>query len=467
MADGAVDTRPMRGDAAGLCLRVLAGANQGASMPLADGPWTIGSGPMADITFAEPGLAENHLTLTIRDGTVRLTMVAPGVLVGGDELLPGSERDLPPLVPVAIGRTVFALGPADADWARIDTGLQQADPTAVQFSAPSADVSSGRDEASVPLGPAEPAQAQTDTADVSHLRRWKPVYSLIASLVGLLLVIAVVAVWLLLEGGPPLAAGPDGLLRARAAVAPLNLPALKIDQVENRIVVTGRVTDDRQLHELTRTLRGAGVHAEMRVRSDQALAELVRTVLKGYGVDVDIGVDNAGRITISGYADDSAKAITALERLRRDIADIGEFADEIVTPERARRDLESWLDAAGLATLGITNAPHVVTVSGMLDASRLDRWGSVADRFRERYGSRIRLQANVVSYTATAPKGVRVGPDPYIVMHDGRELRVGDALGQTGTITRIDTRRVRVRTANGEVDLPFARVPYWIVEDAK
>ena len=46
-------------------LRVLAGANAGAEVPLSEGAWLVGSGEDADLTFAEPALLPRHLRLVV------------------------------------------------------------------------------------------------------------------------------------------------------------------------------------------------------------------------------------------------------------------------------------------------------------------------------------------------------------------------------------------------------------------
>jgi type III secretion protein D len=465
MADGAVDARATRSDAAGLVLRVLAGANQGASMPLSDGPWTIGSGAAADLTFTETALAEDQLTLTIADGKAHVKVAASGVRVGGQELPAGTEQDLPALVPVAIGRTVFALGPANSDWGAIDIGAPVSDQ--VPDSVPAVQQDPQTNPAKRSQLVVEPADRQGVPPAPPNGLRSRFRHLLTAGIAALLLLIAV-AGWWSMPGEPPPAVDPDAISRAQAAVRPLGVPAVTINEVEHRIVVGGRVATDRQLDELSRALRQARVNFELRVRSDAALIEQVRTVLKGYGIDADARIDDAGKLTVGGYADDDGKVEAALERLRNDVAGVGRFEDGVVTPERARRELDRLLQDAGLLdSLRLASAPRVVTVSGFVDASRLDRWTSAAERFRETYGNRVRLQPNITSFAATAPRGVRAGPEGYIVMQDGKQLRVGDTLGTTGTITGIETRSVRVRTTNGEVDLPFAKVPYWIVEDSK
>ena len=58
------DVRPL--------LHVLSGANQGAEAPLDDGAWIIGTGATADLTFAEPALAEAHVRIVVAGGDCRI-----------------------------------------------------------------------------------------------------------------------------------------------------------------------------------------------------------------------------------------------------------------------------------------------------------------------------------------------------------------------------------------------------------
>ncbi|RUW20436.1 EscD/YscD/HrpQ family type III secretion system inner membrane ring protein, partial [Mesorhizobium sp. M1A.F.Ca.IN.020.06.1.1] len=69
----------MAGDNANLILRVLSGPNQGAETSLEEGVWLIGASDTADLTFADPELADTHLRIAVEAGRIHIVALAPGV----------------------------------------------------------------------------------------------------------------------------------------------------------------------------------------------------------------------------------------------------------------------------------------------------------------------------------------------------------------------------------------------------
>jgi hypothetical protein len=67
-------------------LHVVSGPNLGAEVPLADGAWTIGTGAAADLTFAEPALADAHIRIVVAGGKCRITAMTDGVHLAGEAL---------------------------------------------------------------------------------------------------------------------------------------------------------------------------------------------------------------------------------------------------------------------------------------------------------------------------------------------------------------------------------------------
>jgi type III secretion system YscD/HrpQ family protein len=450
-----VETRPL--------LRVLAGPNSGAEAPLDAGNWVIGTGADADLTFAEPALAAAHVRIGIAATGLRITALADGVRVGATLLAPGAETDLPPLCPVGIGGTVFAIGPAGSDW----TSVRTAEPVAPPPAAVEAGPGEPPREAAAPEPAAAPPPGRSAAAVSPARRRLRWVLPLAAAL-ALLLMGAGLLLALWGSPAPVPEAMVDPLARARAVIAALKLPDVTAETANGRVAVSGYVPTASDLRALVNGLRAQGVDASMSVTSEASLVDSAVTVLKAYGLDVTVRADGPGRIALSGYTDDATKLKDVLQHLKMDVVGLRAINDGVVTLQRAREALDQALATAGLAGIvRVETVAGTIRVSGALDQAGMARWAGVAERFRSQFGQYVKLDTQFMTPAVAAPRGVHLGRAPYIVTDNGSRLGIGDMLGTSGRITAIRADGLTLSTATGTINVPYARTPNWILEDTK
>jgi len=441
-------------------LHVVSGPNLGAEVPLADGAWTIGTGAAADLTFAEPTLADAHIRIVVAGGKCRISAMTDGVHLGGEALTVGAERDLPALRAVTVGGTAFAIGPAGSDWSAIEVVA----PAAASSPPPQDDVSPVVEETIQP-------EPETRIDAEARMPTSPPRRSRLLLLVGVagLLVLAGVVAFVLLSGNKPAptsVAGPDPLARADEVIKELRLADVTTSMVKGRVVVAGYVATNDEIATLGDALRSKGVDADVQVRSEAALVEMATTVLKAYGVDAVAKADGPGRIVLLGYSDNAGRLDDVVRRLQTDVAGLREVTDRIVSLDRARASLVQAIAAAGLGdVIKVTVAQRTIKVVGFLDRARLSRWSGIEEAFRRDFGNHVSLDTQFVTLSAAAPRGVHLGKDPFIILTDGSRLSIGDMLGVTGKIIAIQADKIRVRTVSGDVDLPYAQTPNWIMED--
>lgn len=265
---------------------------------------------------------------------------------------------------------------------------------------------------------------------------------------------------------PTTVAGPDPLTRAAEVIKELQLADVTTGMVKGRVVVAGYVATNDEIATLGDALHSKGVDADVQVRSEAALVEMATTVLKAYGVDAVAKPDGPGRIVLVGYSDNGGRLDDVVRRLQTDVAGLRDVTDRIVSLDRARASLVQAIAAAGLGdVIKVTVAQRTIKVVGFLDRSRLSRWSGIEEAFRQDFGNHVGLDTQFVTLSAAAPRGVHLGKDPFIILTDGSRLSIGDMLGVTGKIIAIQADKIRVRTASGDVDLPYAQTPNWIMED--
>lgn len=454
-------------------LHVLAGANAGAEMPLAIGDWLIGTGEDADLTFAEPALAARHMRLRLKPAAVLLEVLAEGVCVGGRQVPGEAEIDLPLLVPVRIGTTLFALGAPGSDWSEVASEASPAAEEPVEAEPPP-------EAASTPANgdPAAPAAAATEPelvagpAPVSWRGRWRepPVARAALPVLAALLVSIGGLAWYGFGSS-----GPSGrtthaepLRELRTAIREMGFQdtVSAAPRSQGRFVVSGQLGTDEELRKLTAALHRTGLPVDIAITTESGIVELSGTILHAFGIEGSVALTGLGMLELRGFAPSSASADAAVLRLRGEVPGVRNVEDRLVTPERARDVIDARIRSAGLSqVLHVTVADRRLLVAGLLPPEQIAVWNGIAEQFRNEYRNQITLVAEVAGPTRMTPTGVILGRVPHMVMEDGSRVSIGQVVENIGRVMSIDARRVRVQTPAGPVDIPFARTPNWILED--
>ena len=363
-------------------LRVLAGANAGAELLLTEGDWLVGTDAEADITLAEPALAGRHLRLSVGTGSVTLHALAAGSALWDRAVAAGETVALAEGVPVSIGATRFALG---------EGPLQSPPPPPTPK----------RTEAA-PL--VAPSPGQQPPGQLAGQRRRLPVLVIGGLLLALVLPVSGVA-WLL-GNAPASPAGPPSpsvmLDEANQVIRRLGLADRIAVRLEGeRLVVAGQIETTARLEVLVGALRSAGLAAELKVVTDAEMTDLVRTVIRAFGINATVAVTGPGRVRLEGFATDDRQVEAALRRLHTDIPGLLAVEDRLATPGRAR----------------------------------------------------------------AAPRGVSLGRSPFVLLENGQRLTIGGSY-DTGTVVGITADGLRLRIASGEITVPFAQTPRWVMEES-
>jgi type III secretion system YscD/HrpQ family protein len=417
-------------------LRVLAGSNAGAELTLTDGDWLIGTDTDADLTFAEPSLAGRQLRLTVGPAGVTLLALAAGAMLWDRPIAENEEIAWEEGVPLSIGTTRIALG---------DGTLREP--------------------------PAKPEAAAAAAIVPATAWRYRlPVLTACGVLLLLTLPIGV-TMWFIKEvpALPVPSARPIILLgEANTVIHRLGLGERVSARMDGeRLIVSGQVEDAAKRDALIQALHNDGLSPDMAVMTDTALADLVGTVLRAFAINPTVTVTGVGRVRIEGFAPDDAKAGEAVRRLHTDVPGLVEAEDRLATPARAQAFLDAELRAAGLngkvKVIGLQQA--TVLVGGAVDGSDLEAWSALAERFQARFSPSIQLEAHLASVARASPRGVSLGRTPYVLLEDGQRLTIGASYGK-GTIVGIGATGLRLRIASGDITVPFAQSPRWVMEEA-
>nr|WP_244421060.1 type III secretion system inner membrane ring subunit SctD [Hyphomicrobium sp. MC1] len=461
---------------------MLAGSNAGAELSLAPGEWLIGSGTEADLTFAEPALAAEHVRLTVEPSGIRVIALAEGLAMSGDVVPVGVESGVPLLVPMRIGATLFTLGAVGSNWAAVAAQTVVASTSAQEprkASEPSPDELEGdatpSDSAAIEPGLEIPKDEPAPPRTAPIRPKWAAQLLSRNGLIGmgglaLTLMVGLVSwyTWLLSARSVPTPHG-EPLQDLQRAISSLGMRGSVnvVVRGPDRFAVTGRLHTDAELQKLNTEIQRTGLSVETTVVTDTSITDTAATILHAFDIDGSVTVTDTGDLTVHGFAPSSVAVASAMAQLRSEVPGVHGVEDKLDTPERARAELEDKLQSAGLSSaLGISGNQRRLTVTGLLPPEQARVWKEIYERFRSKYSNNIALDEEVAAPARVTPRGIVLGGRmPSIVLDSGQRVRVGDTLKNVGRVISIDARHVRVQTSAGPVDVSFVHPPNWILED--
>lgn len=317
-------------------LRVLAGAQRGASLDLAAGRrWRIGGAWDCDVRLhGVAAAAEFELQA---DG-VAWHALAEGLEVDGTPLPAGQSRRVPWLRPVVLDGTPLAVGPCgDAGWAALfDTTPKAA--------------------AAAPAAPPRPA------ASPRHPQRWGR-WLVTGGAAVVAASLSMLALAVVITPAPP--SLQQQAQRAEALLRSAGFTAVSVAAESGRVVVDGYFDTDAQRTRAEQLIASLGLQAQMRVWVNETVVRAVQDVYRVHGVQADVQAVGPGSLRVrTALADTSA--LPEVERsVRRDVQGLSRL-DTANEPPPHRPSAVPALDDPGKRVAGIVAGaePYVVTADG-------------------------------------------------------------------------------------------------------
>ncbi len=438
----------MTGGAVRLRLRVIAGPNRGAEVPLHDGSWVIGSGPDGDIVLSDRAVAGRHLRLDIEGERIRVEPLALPLWLDGRPVERKAFR-ISPYQCLSLGDSHLALGLADRPWPPLEP------PHRMPVAAPG----ETRAEAEARgAAAALPWRRPAWLSDRLILRAVPALY-----FIGLILLSQGVTlpVGARLEGTDVVAqAGSvlDGLGLAEA------VQVVKDDQGRYRL--EGYVPDRQRRRQLREALRKAGLRLETRIWCMDELAHQADEVMHSLGVDhvrVRPG-RRGGALVMTGYVTDEGRWRKVLATLRSDIPGVRHIDDSRVdTLARREAVLEGLLAEQGLAQrLEVRAEDGRLVVRGTLSAEERPRWRLVVTAFEGSYGGLPPLEdrtGEAVPADISVPiRSVNIANGvSYVELRDGTKYLPGALLGDGYRLKSIQPDHLVLSRDHRDYVYPFGR----------
>lgn len=410
-----------------LTLVVEKGANQGAIFPLQAGEsYTIGSGLADDIFLADQALSENSVELTVDSDRVTVLCREESTTIGGQTLAPNELESFTPPIRLSLGSVVIGIasqahgGSSDEKEGlnsekNIDD-LEQTDPDTVELSS------------------TELTKKNTEDYAITVKTQRSAFITSASALIATVCVSLFTGMFVWGEGeGPMYVQDNDDSLLAR--LRKYNVEQLDVFRNPNdALVIEGYVSNEGVLGELKQLITRQEKDVINNLVGTEHLAKSVQSVLDSLALNkqLDFRVSDDGKIVFKGLLRQSKDWHVLKRTLRRDIRYIGISEESnIVFYEEVEKLVSAELNNILIYPPSVGYVDDVLVVEGVLYESELAKVKQYIVDFNEKLyeGVEFKLDATNISspIQMDSIEAVVAGKSPYLVLKDGRNIRIGDS----------------------------------------
>ncbi len=432
-------------------LKVLSGANAGASVRLKQGTVVIGRSMASDIILHDESIADRHLELQIGADEIQLLPLATPVFVDGVDVSNRSSK-LEPYKRVNLGAVELVV----LDTRRV-APLAGATEQAKQ---------SGNQNTH------SQANSTVSAADgvVPSKKKWNDKTYLAIGLTLLLLG----NLWYFLPNlkqlTNKLGLRPSAEQQAESMLSGLGETGLqRVVNADGSSVISGYVPTTSKRNELIWTLRRAGINANLNIYSQEEILENAQMILRSMGeTGIAFTQNPPGNLQAKGVARSTDVWQQAKQTILSDVGGVKQIDDAgVQTIDSYMTLFAQFVEKKGLISrLQITKDSGNVIVKGDLTQNEIEQLKRIRNEFIETYGAANypSIVLNVVdmkSKIKLAIRSVSVGKIPYLVSKDGKKYMEGSKLSDNYFVKSIKPDHVVLSTQG--MDIPF----YYGIEEGK
>lgn len=430
-------------------LKVLSGANAGASVRLKQGTVVIGRSMASDIILHDESIADRHLQLQIGADDIQLLPIATPVFVDGVDVSSRNSK-LEPYKRISLGTVELVV----LDTRRV---------------APLAGATEQvRQTTNQTTNTQTAANATTD--NVVPVKKWNDKTYLAIGLSLLLLG----NLWYFLPNlkqlTDKLGLRPSAEQQAESMLSGLGETGLqRVVNPDGSSVISGYVPTTNKRNELVWTLRRAGINANLNIYSQEEILENAQMILRSMGeTGIAFTQSPPGNLQAKGVVRSTDVWAQAKQTILSDVGGVKAIEDAgVQTIESYMALFAQFVEKKGLLSrLQITKDSGNVIVKGDLTQNEIEQLKRIRNEFIDTYGAANypSIVLNVVdmkSKIKLAIRSVSVGKIPYLVSKDGKKYMEGSKLSDNYFVKAIKPDHVVLSTQG--MDIPF----YYGIEEGK
>lgn len=386
-------------------LKLLAGPQAGAEMPLSDGQYRVGSDDDNDLVLFDSFIAPRHFLLLILGKQIQVQADQQSLVINGTTLLEGETADISSGIVIELGTTQLAIGPIEGDWLNniLSRPIRNVTEPSVKE-----ELHVSYPEASL-LNEAERNIAYVEKHDETGYPAESSLSQKKGNFFGWAVGLAVIAgifslfywKWYL-DKTIPLPHVPTVEERVQKIVNELGLKNAVLTsnpEEETKIAVEGCCVTEQEKQQLNEKLKAMRLEIENRLLTTKELNEKLDKGLKrlgSYGLKYEYLDD--GVVHLSGYSSVGLSSEELLAKLKDEIPHALHVEGEVYTLGDAVTSLRKKLRSVGLAQqVYVQSKGHIVVADGRVGPRQMALWEKTAQEFdNENHGtpgleSRVRL----------------------------------------------------------------------------
>lgn len=352
-----------------LILKVLSGSQLGVEIGLSDGEYSFGSGPDADIQFADLSMAASHGQLRLAGGKVELRATGAAIQTASGLVIPagdGEWREIAQLDRITAGTSVFAIGGADANWTSLATA------------------------------PAQVVERRAEPALQGRLNRnWM--------IGGGVLAACILGVLLLTGGGSslPIAARttPDENLRlVKDTLADLSFRNdLDVTvEADGTITVAGYVETGTERRAVQNALQDLSFDVRRRIWALEALRTDISGLIASQNIQVDYTLEPDGQLILSGIWLDEEAVTRTVGILQSEVFGLAGITDNVRVANDFLEESKALLVKLQLDELVLARLDGMlIETTGVVPSDKMDNWVGFMRAYADQIAPHLPLRSFV------------------------------------------------------------------------
>lgn len=410
-------------------LKIFAGAQTGAEVPLASGTYLIGSSDECDLILIDSSMAAEHLVLTLDETGCSVEPRDGAVSLDGTSI--STATQLAPFAMLTLGQTQFAIGPEDAQWPELEARPMTSSANTITVDASETEEASEETSTENEETSSEEQATEEETNDdspqgevvVPHddseetpkpRKRWP----LVAVALVIVLSLSILPFIIDLRAEEAEVIPVD--VQINTILDGIDNESLELKERNGRLRLYGYVLNSEEKNTIREALANFP-ELKLNLRQDDQLLAASLDVLEQQGVEMDATIER-GMLTIKGYVYEPNTLKAVVETVQRDVPGL----DAVINKGFSRKEIAAFFEnmlSENRLDLKPMLSDKACMVEGNLNEAALERWAFVRDAFNTRFGAYLPLKEslnNDEGQVMKAPKRRRLSLPDIVGINNGR-----------------------------------------------
>jgi len=414
-------------------LMIFSGLHTGASMPLANGVYSLGSSYECDIVLKEPGIEPIHLKVVCMVDTIAVRPENGAVYLDGQQIDCETVLPEPPVV-VTISGIHFGLAVGNAAWYPLHFPEIAEDTRDSPEKYPEGQVCSSDD--------AQPAKTGTiNNYFQTALNRVRNAGALSKFVPVVFILLFIVSGMFLFRAKAPDNAALTMDIEKHFTERHLPKPVIQVN-AEGFLEITAYVPTVSQKEEIADFLQELPLAVLPHIYADDQVNHALQNYISRMSFLVEAAYQGNGQVLAKGFVRNQQEADVLQSLLKSNVAGLHTVELQVWQLDLVRPELTDILKETGLADkIDLRPQSGYLLAKGALNTEERASWQIAKKKIAQRLGRQINIVDRISNFAYTPGKidipiaSVTMQPYSFITLQDGKVYFKGASL-QSGTVIK-------------------------------